>query len=391
MLALTPFDAYADDPPAVTAAVGRGVTVTSADGRFSMNVRGRVQLRETVVAPPPEDGSARQLTSQAQVKTVRLSLQGHTLSEDLRYTVQLALAQNDYRDGAVSPVYDAYLDLAASRDLSLRVGQTLVPFDRLRTIREFALQLPDRPRAVSELSLDRDVGMYAFSDHLGGEHSILAYRVGGFGGGGPGNVAPHELGGLLVGRLELRPLGPVDDDSEGDLERRAAPGLALGVAGAYNVHAPRVRSTTSTLFEGGTADYLHLCGDVVVKVRGFAVEAEVVMRDAARDEIVSTDDAGAQRVEYTRSGWAVIVQPSMMLTRRVEVAARYGRTEPIGETDPGWVADLRSQANELAAGLNLYVNQHRFKVQGGWLTIFGDATGPLRGEEQAQVLVDATF
>ncbi|MCB9690166.1 MAG: porin, partial [Alphaproteobacteria bacterium] len=300
----------------VTAAVGSGVTITSADERFSMNLRGRVQLRETLVVGAPEGEVPRELASQAQVQTARLTLRGHTLSEDLRYTVQLAFSQRDYRDGTVSPLYDAYLDAAASRDLSVRVGQMFVPFDRLRTIREFALQLPDRPRVVSELTLDRDVGVVASSDHLGGDRSVLAYRLGAFGGGGPNTAAPRELGGLLVGRVELRPLGPLDDDSEGDLERRRAPGLALGMGAAYNVNASRVRSTTSTVFEGGTVDYLHLCGDAVFKVRGFAVASEVVLRDAADDRIVSIDDAGTARVEYARSGWGVVVQPSMMLTPR---------------------------------------------------------------------------
>src|SRR5690606_25076004 len=97
--------------------------------------------------------------------------------------------------------------------------------------------------------------------HLGGPSSPLAYRLGAFGGGGPNATGGHEPGGLFVGRVELRPLGEIDDDSDGDLARRARPGLALGVGAAYNLNTPRARSTTSTVYEGGTADYLHLAGD----------------------------------------------------------------------------------------------------------------------------------
>ena len=68
-------------------------------------------------------------------------LNGHLLARDLTYQVQLAVADRDYRDGAKSPVYDAYLDYRAHRDLQVRAGQFFVPFDRLRTIREYALHL----------------------------------------------------------------------------------------------------------------------------------------------------------------------------------------------------------------------------------------------------------
>ena len=53
-------------------------------------------------------------------------------------------------------IYDAFLDWKAHRDISVKAGQFFVPFDRLRTVREFALQMGDRPRPVAELTLDRD-------------------------------------------------------------------------------------------------------------------------------------------------------------------------------------------------------------------------------------------
>lgn len=388
---LTTPDALAADPPVVEAAPGKGLTIRSADERFSMTVRGRVQLRDTLSVAAPDDDGARALANQTQVYTTRLALQGYTLSKDVKYNLQLAFSPRDFRDGTISPIYDAYLDLTPSPDASVRVGQMFVPFDRLRTIREFALQLPDRPRVVSELSLDRDVGAYVYSDHLGGARSPVAYRLGVFGGGGPNNLAAHELGGLFVGRVELRPLGAIDDDSEGDLQRREEAGLAIGAAAAYHLNSPRARSTTSTVYVGGTADYLHLAGDLVFKARGLALEGEVVYRDAGEDEIVSTDETGTELVEYTRSGWGAVVQPSYLLTRRVEVAARYGRMAAADGTDPSFVEEMATRENEVAAGLSLYLNEHRFKVQAGWQTYFGDEAGFSNGEQAVHALVDVSF
>jgi hypothetical protein len=383
--------AMAAEPATVEAGPGQGLTVTAADDRFSMNVRARFQLRESLSLAEPEADGARDVTLQTQLYTTRLSFAGHVLSEDIGYRIQLAVAARDYRDGTISPVYDAYLDLRANPNLSLRVGQLFVPFDRLRTIREFALQLPDRPRVVSELTLDRDIGVYAYSDHLGGERSPLAYRIGVFGGSGIHQLDAHPPGGLFVARFELRPLGPIDDDSEGDLERRSTPGLALGAAAAYNVATTRARSTTSTVYLAGTTDYVHLAADAVFKWRGFAFEGEVVVREAGQDRIRGQAEDGTPLIEHTRSGWGVVAQPSVMLTDHVEVAARYGRLGAAPGTDPAFLEEASDRANELAAGASVYLNDHWFKVQIGATTLFGDGDAPTAGDVAAHALVDLTF
>lgn len=384
--------ALADDAPdpSVTVAPGKGLSVASDDGRFSIGLRARFQLRETVSAAAPSEG-ARDVTMQSQLSTARVWVAGNVLSPETQYLMQLAVGPRDFRDGAISPVYDAYLDFAQNRDLSFRVGQIFVPFDRLRTIREFALQMADRPKVVSELTLDRDIGVYAYSDHLGGEGSPIAYRLGVFGGSGIHQLTAHAPGGLFVGRVEVRPLGAIDDDSEGDLQRRDEAGLALGLGAAYNLGATRARSTTSTVFEGGTTEYLHLAGDVVFKARGFAWESEVVLRQASDDEIVSVDDEGAEVVEFTRSGWGVVTQPSMMLSDRVEVVARYGRLAAFDGTDPAYVDEVAARANEIGIGSNVYLNGHRFKIQAGASAFVGDDTAPTDAELVGHVLMDVMF
>ncbi|MEQ1567999.1 MAG: porin [Myxococcota bacterium] len=376
-------------PPSVTAAPGKGVTVTTADDTFSLNLRGRVQLRQGVYLTSPDEDGARDATLQTQIYTTRLWFSGHLFDPDLKYMLQLAVSPKDYRDGAISPIFDAYLDYAENPNLSVRVGQLFVPFDRLRTIREFSLQMVDRPRVVSELTLDRDLGVYAYSDHLGGDTSPVAYRVGVFGGSGIHQLSAHPPGGLFVGRVELRPLGKIDDDSEGDLERREEPGLALGVGAAYNLGSTRARSTTSTVYAAGTADYLHLAADAVFKWRGLALEGEFVLRDAAQDQWVGTLDDGTEVTEYSRSGWGVVAQPSLMVSDTLELSARYGRLAAADGTDPAYVDDVAARANEVGLGASQYLNAHRFKVQEGVTALFGDA--PADAELTGIVLVDFMF
>jgi hypothetical protein len=383
--------ARAADPTATaTGAPGKGLRVTSEDGKFSMNLRGRIQLREAWSSPPPAaPGVDREPVMIGRVQTARIFMTGHTLSKDVQYTVQLAVAPNDYRDGTISPVYDAYLDLTHNPNLSVRAGQIFVPFDRSRTIREFALQLPDRPRPVSEFSLDRDVGVYLYSDHLGGADSIFAYKVGAFAGGGPNAMVAKEPGVLGVARAELRPLGPLDDDSEGDLERRTKPGLAIGAAAAYNLNTNRARSTTSATYTGNTFDYTHLAADVVFKWRGFALLGEVISRTAGQDSATGKDKDGVRVTELSRSGWGYIAQPSMMLTKKLEVAGRFTETKAREGTDPALVEEVKTLGKELGLGLNWYQNGHRFKVQGGWTARFGSEFS--EADHGASVLVDVMF
>ncbi len=66
----------------VTAAPGKGLTVRAGDG-FAMTVRARLQLRDTISA-------ATKTTNEINIRTVRLLTQGHVLTPDLRYVVQLA-------------------------------------------------------------------------------------------------------------------------------------------------------------------------------------------------------------------------------------------------------------------------------------------------------------
>ncbi len=352
-------------PPEVVfkGAPGQGLTVSVGDG-FSLNLRGRLQLRYQLGLPP---GTPSRPQQQVSVGTARLWFSGHLYRPELTYMLQLALAARDYRDGAISPIFDAYLDWKPHRDLAVRAGQFFVPFDRLRTVREFALQLADRPRPVGELTLDRDVGIQLYSDRFLGATSPLAWRVGLFGGGGINLADTRTPGALLVGRLELRPLGPIDDDSEGDLERRAAPGLALGIAAARNWNSNRLRSTTGTRFTGGVTDHLHLAADAVFKWRGVALQGEYLWKRASVNAISSTRPDGTPLIEPTRSAHGWIAQASYTFQPPVELVARVSQLFPLRGTDPSLISELDRLGQETALGANYYLNGHRFKVQADWI------------------------
>ena len=159
----------------------------------------------------------------------------------------------------------------------------------------YLLQLAERPRPVSELTLDRDVGVMVYSNAFFADDSPFAFRLGAFGCGGPNQSTPKAAGILLVARVEFRPLGPIDDGEEGDLLRREKPGIALGVGAARNWNSNRQKRATGPAFGGGTVEQSHAVVDERFKWQGLALQGEYLWKYAAQNVIVSKNSDGSTR------------------------------------------------------------------------------------------------
>lgn len=374
--------------------LGRGLTVRVGDA-FASNLQARVQLRSTLGFPVDDDPDT-EPTQELQVRTLRVWLRGHVVDPHVRYGLQLALGANDFEAGNASPIFDAYLELTHLRALNLRVGQFFVPFDRARTIREFALQSVDRAQLVRELSLDRDVGVVLQSQDLFGDDGRFGYHVGVFGGDGRNRFGAHALGFLTTLRLFVRPFGAFDDDQEGDLTRQPSPRLMIGAGLAYNHATDRPQSTTGQPYAFGTFDYLHAAADVVFKLAGVYLLAEVIYRQAMNGRAHTQIDPATMQEQtvWARDGWGVLAQASynvgpVLDLAQLELWARYEQLEAIGETDPRLRELVRTRGRGLGGGVNLYFQQHALKLQLDWAHWFGDAPGV--GEHLARLQLDASF
>jgi hypothetical protein len=367
-----------------TAAPGKGLTLTTNDNKFSMTWRARAQIRNTLTY-----AEAPGVQNELNVKTMRLVTTGHVLTPDLKYAIQLAFGTNDFEAGNPSPLFDAYVEYTRLRDLNIRVGQYFVPFDRARTIREFALQLVDRQQVVTELTLDRDVGLTLSSNDLGGAKGRVGYALFVGGGEGKNRFGAQRMGGLYIGRFIIRPWGNFDDDQEGDLLRLRRPRMAIGLAAGYNQATNRPRSTTGTAFTLGSFDYVHAAGDLVFKYAGFSFLGEVVMRKSFKPYNDGTDANMMPLREWSRSGIGYFVQAGMMLGKYVEIAARWDHLRTLGTTDPALVKLVAETGKQAGAGLNVYLNGHAFKFQTDYFYIFGD--DPSKGRSVWRLQLDASF
>ncbi|UJR81764.1 porin [Sandaracinus amylolyticus] len=373
-------------PPAiaVTAEPGRGLTISMGD-TFSSSIRARLQVRATLRIDDD------QVDTGIEIRTARLWWTGHVLHPDVRYGLQLALGANDFEPGNPSPIFDAFLELRQLRELNVRVGQFFVPFDRARTIREFALQTVDRTDVVRELTLDRDVGVVLSSTDFLGLGGALSYFLGVFGGDGRNRLGPTPDAGLLyTARVSVRPFGGFDDDSEGDLARSPNPRLAIGAGFGFNHRSDRPRSTTGVPYTFARFDYLHLAGDLVFKWAGISLLAEIVWRQSTSGDFVEhTDDEGQVLREWSRSGWGYLAQVGVMLHPMFEIWSRWEQLVAEEGTDPTLVTQANERGHGLSAGANLYLHGHLLKVQADWSHSFGDDF--LVGAHLVRLQLDASF
>ena len=357
------------------AALGKGVTIKTADDQFALNIRGRVQARATLTEI--NDGLAP--VTGFQVRRMRLLFQGNALGPALTYYLQLGFSNLDTEADLRSPLRDAYITWAIARDANLRVGQMKVPYGRQRVVSSSAQQLVERSIVVGELNLDRDVGVHLFSKDLFGLGSRLGYSLAVMGGDGRNRLA-EKFGLLYAARVQVTPMGAFDDFSEADFKREPKPKLAIAVNGAFNQHTNRPRSTFDLPYADARFNYAHAGVDALLKWRGLSVSGEWLWRKSDKDTR-SGQLNGASATFHSRSGWGAFGQVGQFVTDRLEVVGRYGFLKPLAASDPKFV-----KRQELGGGLSYYLNEHSLKVQGDYFYLpsngFENGTHEVRVQSQ---------
>lgn len=358
---------------------GRGVTFR-AGPLFSLNLRARIQVQAFVLRPTDDAvaaGAQGGTVDGILVRRARLIFAGHLFSPKLTYYIQLGFATRDLEADLLVPLRDAYATWQPLRDLGVRFGQMKIPFSRQFMISSSALEMVDRSIAVAELTLERDVGVYLFSDDLLGQKGRLKYAAGVFSGQGR-NRAPGRDAVLYFGRLQVNPFGNFDDLSDGDFLRTGSPRLALAITAAQNVNARRAQSTFGAIFDEARFTYTHYAADLHFKIAGLAILSEIVYRKADRPFV---DDAMGRRI-WSRSAWGYYAQVGYLFAFPIDLTFRWSEVRPLGETDP----TLRVQ-RELGGGVGFYVWEHSLKLQTDYFYVSSEnfAVGSHQWRLQAQL------
>jgi hypothetical protein len=388
------------DPDSSYFKPGTGLVLKSRDGNFSMAPRLRAQF--LYAWQKAEDAPARQ---SVQIRRARLQFKGNFWGKKTKFKVELAVSPGDQgvRQGegqvqgspspGTTPLLDWYVDFTQHRDLTLRVGQYKVPFNRQRVVSSGDQQFVDRSIINAEFNVDRDIGLDLRSDDLFGLDT-LRYYAGVWGGQGRNTNSTNDFGMMYIGRVEALPLGMFEDYEEADIERSPEPKLSLGLAYAHIEHAPTTRGILgSAPADGGTSDVDALTWDALFKYAGFSLYSEWAWRNADRNpgDATELDDTGAEvaiPVEGDHDGLGGMLQAGYLFAGApFEIAARYGATKRIKTSN-------MAEETELGGAVSYYPGGHSFKVQGDYFHL--TAQGPEQGaakesEDQVRVQFQAAF
>lgn len=367
--------------------IGNGYTLATRDGRFSLQIRGRMQLRYDV-EHYNTTGAAAKATAQAlQMRRMRLLLQGAVFSPYVKYYLQFGFSPRDMENDLPSdapairrnPLRDARIEFDRLRDFTVWIGQFKVPFSRQRMLSSASMNFVDRSLVNAEFSLDRDVGVKVLSRDVGGLGGRLAYYAGVFMGEGRNSFDLGDTGLLYSGRLEVRPFGKFEDYYEGDVERMQRPGLSIAGGYAFQDRAHAARGVVGDLpLDRGTTDFHHVTADFVFKYGGFSLSSAFHLRKGFNRKSGGAVDAEGVEIPTVaaRSGAAWYAQAGYVVPKiPLEVVGRYGLIR-----NP--YADKSSMINmdEVGGGLNYYFVGHDLKLQLDYFRLSDQTMGATTAE-----------
>lgn len=379
---------------------GDGLVVESTDDQFSLEIRVRGQIRGTLRTPERNDGDPGDLFVDADdvdlslaVRRARVVFQGFFFGRDNRYRLQIGLSPsdlkvNEFGDPTRTPLLDYYLEFRQLRDLSLRVGQYVLPVSRERMISSGSLAMVDRSTMNDELNLDRDLGVHFFSEDLFGL-GLFRYWLGVSAGEGRDAGLGTDVGLTYSARIEVLPFGLFDDYEETDFSRGMQPRLAFGASYVFMDDAHYDRGILGAFpADGGRTDYHFAGADAIFKWAGLTLQAEMLLRLGTREPGTVVDDMGEPvPVTAPRDGIGWFVQADYLFPRGIDldIAARFGMLEPIGAPSDTTFPTQR----ELGGAVSWYFHEHLLKLQADYFRLWEDDIGV--GEHRVRLQLSASL
>lgn len=327
----------------------KGLSISTDDGSYSMNLRARIQSRFTQNVVPEKHSDDR---TEFLIRRARLSLRGNTLNENWGYYIQLGFSKRDEESQNPNSLRDAVISYSRFTSFQISIGQMKIPFSRQRINSSGALQLVDRSLVSSELNLDRDVGITLSSGDFLNLNNLIGYSIGIFGGDGR-NQTTNVPGILYSGRLFITPFGNAPYLSESDLEHRKIPSLTMGVAAGHNQNTNRARSTFGNTYKFARFDYSQAVADFIFKWQGFSIMGEYLWRQSNRSFLQNS----LGEKEYSRPAHGYFVQTSYLFPFMLEGVFRYGELWPFAGADPALI-----YSREIGAGITYYIDYHDLKL-----------------------------
>jgi hypothetical protein len=365
---------------------GKGVEINSADDKFQLRIRVRVQMLYTYAHDEnlgTNEGDEPEANLQDfRLRRARFVFQGYAFGKHNQYKLEIDPLRKD------NVVLDYYLDFTKNRDIQVRVGQYKISSNRTRVISSGNLQMVDRSQVNSEFSLDRDIGIDIRSRDFLGKNK-MRYVLGISSGNGLNNPQFKDFSMVYLARVEYLPLGIFRDYSEVDFAR-TKPRLSIGATYSFFQNADRNRGMVGVPFaDGGTADYHFVFVDAIFKARGFSAISELAFRTGQRNvgDIAPTDpDYDPDLPTDPRNGIGWMLQAGYLIPHTgFEFAARGALVKANSKRGATSLTDQYGTT----FSVSYYFARHPFKIQADvsqlWEDTFGEGSTVFRLQLQASL------
>ncbi len=365
---------------------GKGVEINSADDKFQLRIRVRVQMLYTYAHDEnlgTNEGDEPEANLQDfRLRRARFVFQGYAFGKHNQYKLEIDPLRKD------NVVLDYYLDFTKNRDVEVRVGQYKISSNRQRVISSGNLQMVDRSQVNSEFSLDRDMSLDIRSRDFLGKNK-MRYVLGVSSGNGLNNPQFTDFSMVYLARIEYLPMGIFRDYSEVDFAR-TKPRLSIGATYSFFQNADRDRGMVGAPFaDGGTTDYHFVYVDAMFKARGFSAISELAFRTGQRNlgGIAPTDpDYDPDLPTDPRNGIGWMLQAGYLIPHTgFEFAARGALIKASTKRSPTSLNDSYGTT----FSLSYYFARHPFKIQADvsqlWEDTFGEGSTVFRLQLQASL------
>ena len=339
---------------------GKPITFYSRDSTFSLGIGGRIQsLAETRYDTDKQTGS-----TDFSIRRLRLNFIGNAISKNFTYRIQLCFSQRDvFADNSQVQnnlfLRDAMLYYSPNSHWRFGFGQTKLPGNRQRQTSSGNLQFVDRSNTNALFTLDRDKGFWIFNTNRLGKKGLLSntFAIS----SGEGRINSDRSNGLCYSlRTEILPFGAFKNNGdyvEADLYFEETIKLSWAFAYSFNNRTSRVAGQLGEyLFNNQYADLHYYGTDFMIKKNGWSFTGELYKRRSKNG--ISISAATPPKVNFVYSGTGLLLQTGYLLTKKNELAVRYGSTTPDNK-----IKSYISKAEEYVIAYSHYFFRHNLKVQ----------------------------
>jgi hypothetical protein len=341
-----------EETPRVNARMGKGgVDVSTPDGRYSMHLWFRAQIRysdpfdDAPTTPEGFEESSRSID----VRRIRIKLGGNVYEKWLKYYFEY-----DF----ISRLLNVELTVARYPWLQFRVGQWKVTYNRERVDSSGKQQFVDRSIVNREFTVDRQPGAMVAGHVFPGRLADSWYFAGLFSGNGP-NASNDDGSMMWMGRYQWQFLKRDLRFSQSDVEIHGKPAASLSFAALGN-RSPYTRFSTSGAgqldgFEPGAPgqyDLLQFLEETAFKYKGFSFQQELHWKEIQDNVNLTTTNL---RGSYFQAGYLPWGHRPGHRLKPLELAGRYAWVDP----DTSIEGDSRT---ELSFCANWFFDLHENKA-----------------------------